>query len=229
MKIAIVTGAAGNMGNAIVKKFLEKDHFVIGAVAPEDRNSFNDPDTRFEKSKVDLLNEEDTNVFINSVIEKYGRIDVVVLTVGGFAKGNVAETSTSDITRQISLNFESAYNVIRPVFLQMKKQGSGRIFMTGARPGLDSSYGKGMVAYSLGKSLLFRLADLLNEEAKGLDVVTSVIVPSTIDTAQNREAMPSANYSDWVKPDEIAEIVYFHSTPVAKSLRENIIKVYGGS
>jgi NAD(P)-dependent dehydrogenase (short-subunit alcohol dehydrogenase family) len=229
MKIAIVTGAAGNMGNAIVKKFLEKDHFVIGAVAPEDRNSFNDPDTRFEKSKVDLLNEEDTNVFINSVIEKYGRIDVVVLTVGGFAKGNVAETSTSDITRQISLNFESAYNVIRPVFLQMKKQGSGRIFMTGARPGLDSSYGKGMVAYSLGKSLLFRLADLLNEEAKGLDVVTSVIVPSTIDTAQNREAMPSANYSDWVKPEEIAEIVYFHSTPVAKSLRENIIKVYGGS
>jgi NAD(P)-dependent dehydrogenase (short-subunit alcohol dehydrogenase family) len=229
MKIAIVTGAAGNMGNAIVKKFLEKDHFVIGAVAPEDRNSFNDPDTRFEKSKVDLLNEEDTNVFINSVIEKYGRIDVVVLTVGGFAKGNVAETSTSDITRQISLNFKSAYNVIRPVFLQMKKQGSGRIFMTGARPGLDSSYGKGMVAYSLGKSLLFRLADLLNEEAKGLDVVTSVIVPSTIDTAQNREAMPSANYSDWVKPEEIAEIVYFHSTPVAKSLRENIIKVYGGS
>jgi NAD(P)-dependent dehydrogenase (short-subunit alcohol dehydrogenase family) len=175
------------------------------------------------------LNEEDTNVFINSVIEKYGRIDVVVLTVGGFAKGNVAETSTSDITRQISLNFKSAYNVIRPVFLQMKKQGSGRIFMTGARPGLDSSYGKGMVAYSLGKSLLFRLADLLNEEAKGLDVVTSVIVPSTIDTAQNREAMPSANYSDWVKPEEIAEIVYFHSTPVAKSLRENIIKVYGGS
>ncbi len=229
MKIAVVTGAAGNLGQAIVKKFLEKDHFVIGTITPDDPSTFTNPDLRFEKSKVNLLNEVDASAFIKSVIEKYGKIDVAVLTVGGFAMGNVAETSTSDINRQIRLNFETSYNVIRPVFTQMKKQGHGRIFMTGARPGLHSVYGNGMVAYSLGKSLLFRLAELLNEEAKGTDVVTSVVVPSTIDTEQNRKAMPSASFSDWVNPEEIADIVYYHSSPAAKSLRETIIKVYGNS
>ena len=110
MKIAVVTGAAGNLGQAIVKKFLEKDHFVIGTITPDDPSTFTNPDLRFEKSKVNLLNEVDASAFIKSVIEKYGKIDVAVLTVGGFAMGNVAETSTSDINRQIRLNFETSYN-----------------------------------------------------------------------------------------------------------------------
>ena len=66
----------------------------------------------------------------------------------------------------------------------MLKQNSGRIFMVGSRPGIDMKNSKGMVAYGLAKSLIFRLAELMNDEAKGTDVVTSVIVPSTIDTPQ---------------------------------------------
>ena len=63
---------------------------------------------------------------------------------------------------------------------------------------------KGMTAYGLSKSLLFRLAELLNEESDGLDIITQVIVPSTIDTPQNRKAMPDADYSKWVKAETIA-------------------------
>jgi short-subunit dehydrogenase len=95
------------------------------------------------------------------------------INVGGFAMGSVAETKTSDIGKQYKLNFETAYNVARPVFVQMMKQNSGRIFIIGSKPGLSSVNSKGMVAYGLAKSLIFRLAELMNAEAKGTNVVTS--------------------------------------------------------
>ena len=131
--------------------------------------------------------------------------------------------------KQYKLNFETAYNVARPTFLQMLKQNSGRIFIIGSKPGLDARNGKGMVAYGLAKSLIFRLAELMNDEAKGKNVVTSVIVPSTIDTPQNRKAMPDANFENWVKADAIANVIYWHCTDEALVVREPVIKVYNHS
>jgi NAD(P)-dependent dehydrogenase (short-subunit alcohol dehydrogenase family) len=104
--------------------------------------------------------------------------------------GGIRETGSADILAQYELNFETAYHVARPVFLNMMEKGKGRIFLVGSRPGLDMRNSKGMVAYGLSKSLVFRLAELMNEEAKGTDVVVSVIAPSTIDTPQNRKSMP---------------------------------------
>jgi NAD(P)-dependent dehydrogenase (short-subunit alcohol dehydrogenase family) len=127
------------------------------------------------------------------------------------------------------LNFQTAYNIARPVFLQMMKQGSGRIFLIGSRQGLNILKGKGALAYSLSKSLLFRLAELLNAEAKGKNVVVSVIVPSTIDTPQNRESMPDADFSSWVTASQIADIIYFYSSGESSAIREPVIKVYGKS
>ncbi|HEX5651658.1 MAG TPA: SDR family NAD(P)-dependent oxidoreductase [Chitinophagaceae bacterium] len=229
MKTVIVTGASGNMGKAIVKKFLERGYFVVGTFVPNDNSPFEIEDLRFERATVDLLQEDDSASFVQAVAGKYGSIDTVVSTVGGFAMGGVMETSTQDINKQIRLNFETSYNIVRPAFLQMMKQRQGRIFMTGSRPGLHSFHANGMVAYSLGKSLVFRLADLLNDEAKGVDVVTSIIVPSTIDTPQNRQSMPAANFADWVKPQEIADIIFYHCSPEARALRETVIKVYGNT
>ncbi|MBL7708490.1 MAG: hypothetical protein JNJ86_05430, partial [Chitinophagaceae bacterium] len=81
----------------------------------------------------------------------------------------------------------------------------------------------------LAKSLLFRLAELMNEEAKGTNVVTSVVVPSTIDTPQNRKSMPDADPSTWVSADTIANIIYFYCKDEAAALREPVIKVYNNS
>jgi NAD(P)-dependent dehydrogenase (short-subunit alcohol dehydrogenase family) len=81
----------------------------------------------------------------------------------------------------------------------------------------------------LAKSLIFRLAELMNDEAKGKNVVTSVVVPSTIDTPQNRKAMPDADFANWVKPDDIANVIYHHCTDEAAALRETVIKVYNNS
>jgi NAD(P)-dependent dehydrogenase (short-subunit alcohol dehydrogenase family) len=229
MKTAIVTGASGNLGQAVVKKFIDEEYKVIGTIIPNDQVPMNFPADSFEIAVVDLMNEDDTAKFVADTISKYGSVDAAVLTVGGFAMGKIADTKTADIYKQYKLNFETAYNVARPVFVQMMKQKTGRIFIIGSRPGLDAKDGKGMVAYGLGKSLIFRLADLMNDEAKGSNVVTSVVVPSTIDTPQNRKAMPDADPSKWVKPEEIADIIYFYCTDAGAILREPLIKVYGNS
>jgi NAD(P)-dependent dehydrogenase (short-subunit alcohol dehydrogenase family) len=228
-KTVIVTGASGNLGKAIVNKFITEGYFVIGTVIPNDPATFNYPADRFEKVVVDLLNEEDSQKFVESVVSKQGSIDIAVLTVGGFAAGKIAETKTSDIGKQYKLNFETAYNIARPSFTQMTKQSSGRIFIIGSRPGLDAKSGKGMVAYGLAKSLVFRLAELLNDEAKGKNVVTSVVVPSTIDTETNRKAIPAANFDDWVKAEQIADVIHYYSTDTASALREPVIKIYNNA
>ena len=229
MKTAIVTGASGNMGQAVVKKFLDEGYNVVGTIIPNDPVPFDIDDAKLEKVIVDLMNEDDSENFVQSVIAKHGTVDAVVLTVGGFAMGKIADTKTADIHKQYKLNFETAYNVARPAFVQMMQQGSGRIFIIGSRPGINAKEGKGMIAYGLGKSLIFRLAELMNDEAKGHNVVTSVVVPSTIDTPQNRKAMPDAKTENWVKAEDIANAIYFYCTETASVLREPVIKLYNNA
>jgi NAD(P)-dependent dehydrogenase (short-subunit alcohol dehydrogenase family) len=217
------------MGQAVVKKFLAQGYQVVATIIPNDPVPFEIEDTKLEKIVVDLMDEAESEKFVQQVIAKHGSIDAAVLTVGGFAMGKIADTKTADIYKQYKLNFETAYNVARPAFVQMMKQGSGRIFIIGSKPGLSAKNGKGMVAYGLGKSLIFRLAELMNDEAKGKNVVTSVVVPSTIDTPQNRKAMPDAKFENWVKPEAIAEAIYFYCTDEAAVLREPVIKVYNNA
>lgn len=227
--VAIVTGASGNLGHAVIQKFIAAGFKVIGTVLHKDQFVFDLPADQFEKMMVDLSDETAAQQFIDTVISKYERIDAAVLTVGGFAMGKIADTKTSDIAKQYQLNFETAYNIARPVFVQMLQQTSGRIFMIGSKPGLSAINSKGMVAYGLGKSLIFRLAELMNDEAKGLNVVTSVVVPGTIDTPQNRQSMPDADFSKWVSPEKIAAVIHYYCTASADILREPVIKVYGNS
>jgi len=217
------------MGQAVVKKFLAEGYKVTGTTVPNDPVKIDINDPNFETVVVDLMDEEHSRQFIESVVGKHGSLDAAILTVGGFAMGSVAETKTADVMKQYKLNFETAYNVARPIFTQMLKQNSGRIFLIGSKPGLDHRNGKGMVAYGLAKSLIFRLAELMNDESKGTDIVTSVIVPSTIDTPQNRQSMPDAKFDSWVKPEAIADILYFHCSPEASALREPIIKIYNNA
>lgn len=204
MQTILITGASGNMGQALVKKFLAEGWKVAGTLIPNDpvKPEFNHPS--FTGITVDLMNENDAT----NMVQQIGKTDAAVLTVGGFAMGDIASTSSAGIMQQYKLNFETAYHVARPLLAQMMQQNSGRIFLVGSRPGMNMKNSKGMTAYGLAKSLIFRLAELMNEEAAGTDVKTFVIVPSTIDTPQNRAAMPGADFSKWVTPQTIAGTVY---------------------
>lgn len=229
MKTILVTGASGNMGQAVARKFLKEGFRVTGTVIPNDPVRIGIDDPAFHTSTANLMDEEAAAAMVKEISAKNGSIDAAVLTVGGFAMGDIAATSSADILKQYKLNFETAYHVARPVFAQMLQQGQGRIFLVGSRPGLDMQQGKGMTAYALGKSLVFRLAELMNEEAKGTNVVTIVVVPSTIDTPLNRASMPGADFSKWVSPDAIADAIYFYCSDAASALREPVLKLYNGA
>lgn len=229
MKIAIVTGASGNLGHAVVKRFIAAGYYVIGTIIPGETVSIELNGKNFETAVVDLLNEDQARQFVELVIIKHKRIDAAILTVGGFAMGDIDHTKTADIQQQVKLNFETTYNVARPVFIQMMEQKQGRIFLIGSRPGSDMRRSRGMVAYGLAKSMLFRLAELMNEEARDTNVVTAVLVPSTIDTPQNRKSMPGADPAKWVSTEAIAETICFYCSKEGELLREPIIKAYGYS
>ena len=229
MKTAIVTGASGNLGQAVIKKLLHEQYYVTGTIIPNDVVKIDVQGQHFETAVVDLTDENAAQQFVNAMAAKHNSIDVAVLTVGGFAMGTITNTTTTDIAKQYKLNFETAYNIARPVFNQMMQQGSGRIFLIGSRPGEDMKNSKGMIGYGLAKSLIFRLAELMNEEAKGKNIVTSVVVPSTIDTPQNRASMPDADFTKWVTPQAIAEVIYFYCSDEGMVVREPVIKVYGGA
>ncbi len=225
-KNIFITGASGNLGKAVVEKFVSKSDRVIATVSPGKNLGFQ-VSGDLQIVEADLTNEAFVHKVIQSVIEKNKTIDAAVLLVGGFAMGNVNESDGAALKKMFSLNFETAYFCARPLFEQMQKQNSGRIVLIGARPALSASAGKGVVAYALSKSLLFKLAELLNAQGASDNVITSVVVPSTIDTPQNRAAMPDADFSKWVTPEAIAEVIDFAVSN--SSLREPVFKVYGNS
>jgi NAD(P)-dependent dehydrogenase (short-subunit alcohol dehydrogenase family) len=229
MKTVIITGANGNLGRAVTKEFLDKNYKVLATVSGESEKSGIQPHSNLDIAAVDLTDEKETTAFIEKSIQKYQVIDAALLLVGGFAMGGIADTPGQDLHHQIALNFETAYYVTRPLFVHMLGNKKGRIVFVGARPALNPAQGAGLIAYGLSKSLLFKLAEFLNEAAKGLDLTVSVIVPSTLDTPLNRKSMPDANPENWVKPSEIAVTLEFLVSDMSRSLREAVLKIYSNA
>lgn len=229
MKTVIITGANGNLGTAVTRFFLDKDYQVIATVANEAMKAGLTFAPQLDVHVVDLADETAAANFIKLVIDQYHSIDAALLLVGGFAMGSVADTSSADIDQQVSLNFKTAYHVARPLFQHMLTKGQGRVVFIGARPALEPSAGKNLVAYGLSKSLLFTLADYMNEEAKGKNVTATVVAPSTLDTALNRKSMPDVNPDSWVKPEALAAILEFIVSDAGAPLRESVYKVYNNA
>lgn len=228
MKKILVSGASGQLGQAVVKQFLDNGHQVAAIAGSKPAGGF-DGNTACKWLQADLRDEQAAQQLVEELLGEWGRIDTAVLTAGGYAGGHLAETSSSSIHQQIQLNFDTAYHLARPVWQQMMKQGYGRIFLIGSKPGLQISNGAGALAYGLSKSLLFRLAELLNHDAGTANVVTAVVVPSIIDTPPNRQAMPGADFNKWVKPEIIAELIAYHASEAADGLRAPVIKIFNGA
>ncbi len=225
MKNVLITGASGNLGKVVVDRFLKDNYHVLVTSSVKSAPSSM---ANVFSYKADLTKEESAANAVRQILSDHTKIDVAVLLVGGFAMGGFKESDGLALDKMFSLNFNTAYFMARPVFQQMLHQPEGgRIILIGARPALRAKDGKNMVAYSLSKSLLFKLAELLNAEGELKNVTTSVIVPGTIDTEANRKAMPQADFSKWVNPADIAEAISYICSAKGSGLRETIFKMYG--
>ena len=228
-KTVIITGASGNLGKAAVEKFIAEGYSVVATVSPGKTLGFETAGD-VVTYEADLTNEMNVTEVIRQIIAERKTIHAAVLLVGGFATGGIDQTDGASLKKMYTLNFETSYFVARPTFLQMKQQSyGGRIILVGARPALNPAEGKDLLAYSLSKSLLFRLAELLNIEGSSMNIVTSVVVPGIIDTPLNRKSTPDADFSQWVTPEAIADTLVFISSDVASPLRDPVFKVYGRS
>lgn len=226
-KVAIITGAGGNLGRATVEKFLDKGFTVVGTLGPGKTMESSHPALSYHS--INLTEEVDVKAFVQEVIQTYKRIDAAIFIAGGFSMGNITATSSSAIQKMFQLNFMTAYPLCRAAFAQMQQQESGgNLIFIGSKPALEPEAGKGLLSYALSKSLLFSLADYLNAEGQAQDIISSVVVPGIIDTALNRKSMPDADFSKWVSPENIAELMAFICSDAAGNLRQPVYKIYGG-
>ena len=226
-KNVLITGATGNLGKSVVEQFLSEGYRVIITVTHE-------KDPGFEKNEdlipyqADLTNEAESASVVQQIIQSHQTINAAILLVGGFAAGDIASADLASVHKMISLNFDTAYNIARPVFQSMKASANGgSIIMIGSKPALYPNEGKDYLAYSLSKSMLFKLAEFMNASGAQSNIVTSVIVPGTIDTPANRKAMPKADFSKWVDPIELAKGMVYLCSDQGKSLREPVLKFFG--
>ena len=229
MKTVIITGASGNLGVTVTGKFLDSGYRVVATVINGHDQSALPAHDNLSASVVNLMNPEESKLFVLSCIKQYGQIHAVIMLAGGFAMGNIENTSASDISKMIALNFETAFNVAQPAYNHMKEHDYGRLVFIGARPALNATDGKSTMAYALSKSLLFKLSEQLNEDAKGTNIVSTLVVPSVIDTPVNRKNMPDENFEKWVRPAQLADIIEFICSEKADVIREPIVKVYNNS
>ncbi|OLY93857.1 Short-chain dehydrogenase [Cnuella takakiae] len=225
-KTILITGATGNLGTVVSQYFLAKGYTVIGTARSKDSTADN---PSFHLYTVNLADEVEVAGFVARAAADHGRIDAALLLAGGFAMGDIAATSSAAIREQVALNFETAYHVVRPLLSHMQQNGRGRIVFTGSRPALEPKAGHSMLAYALSKALLFQLADMINAANRGSGINAAVIVPGTIDTPANRQGMPDADFSTWVKPESIAAALYFLVSESGSAVSDAVLKLYNGA
>jgi NAD(P)-dependent dehydrogenase (short-subunit alcohol dehydrogenase family) len=218
----IVTGAAGNLGRAVVEKFKREGYRVIATILPDSDEEVEEADDVYE---LDVTDEKAVTAFASEYQLQYGEVDAIGLLVGGYGSGSIEQTSLEDIEKMFKLNFYSAFNMVKNFLPVMKKADFGNFLFMGARPSLQPEDGKSVVAYALSKSLVRELAKYVAEESKNTKIRAHVFVPSIIDTPQNRKAMPDAEFSNWVSPFEIAEAMHYAVNNPA--LRNTTFKLYG--
>ncbi len=219
----VITGAAGALGTAVVGKFKREGYYVIALVRPETNEQSPEADVTYE---VDVTDEKAVQEFVSEYEVQFGDLEAIAMLVGGYAPGDLETTKQQDLSQLIQLNFFSAFTVATAFLPLLKKQQRGAFLFVGARTALEPKEAKGAVAYALSKRLVNSFAEIIAEEVKDTDIRTHVFVPSILDSEANRSAMPTADFSKWVNPSDIAEAMHYAvNTP---TLTNMTFKFYGG-
>jgi NAD(P)-dependent dehydrogenase (short-subunit alcohol dehydrogenase family) len=224
MKTVLITGASGGLGQDVVAYLHEQGYQITAVIGSDKHLSLFDQLPNVQTKVVDVLDENRVTDFIDET--QSVEFQAAIVLVGGFAMGSIQETDTALLQKMIGINFLSAFNVVKPLMAQFEKQGGGQFILIGARPALNPEAGQAMVAYSLSKSLVFDLAEIINVQGKARNITATVITPSTIDTPTNRAAMPDADYSSWVPASNIAELIAFLLNDTGQMMRDTVIKLY---
>ena len=230
-KIVIVTGSAGNLGQAVARAFLAAESRLVLVDRRPDRLPKLFPELvsshdHVLATDVDALDSAAVEAMVAAAVQRFGRIDVLANTIGGYLAGTrVHETSLEAWNGSLNLNARTAFIVSKAVVPIMLEQKSGRIIHVAARTGLEGS--SRQLVHSVAKSAVIRLTETLSEELKRSGINVNCVLPDTIDTPQNRTSMPKGKFDRWVKPEAIADVFTFLASNAARAVTGAAIPVYG--
>jgi NAD(P)-dependent dehydrogenase (short-subunit alcohol dehydrogenase family) len=223
-KVVLVTGANGGLGTYVTQAFLDAGATVIGTSRKIQQSDFNHP--TFTAVAAEISTREDARTLVDQLVARFGKLDVLAHTVGGFAGGQ-AITDTDDATfqRMLDLNLNSLFHILRAALPPLRKTGNGRVIAIGSRAALEP--GAGVGAYSASKAAMVSLIRTVALENKDAGVTANAILPGTMDTPANRKAIPNADVSKWVQPASVAALVVWLASESGKDVNGSVIPVYG--
>ncbi len=223
-KIVLVTGADGGLGSHVTQAFLEAGATVIGTSRKIQQSAF--ADVNFFALAGEISTREGAKSLLDQVVARFGKLDVLAHTVGGFAGGmSVADTDDATFQRMFDLNLNSLFHILRAAIPPLRQSGAGRIIAIGSRAALEP--GAGVGAYNASKAAMMSLIRTVALENKDAGLTANVILPGTMDTPANRKVMPGADFSKWVRPAAVAALMVWLAGDDGKDLNGAVIPVYG--
>src|SRR5690606_5827165 len=172
---------------------------------------------------VDLTNSEGAQTAMDRVRAELGAIDALLNIAGGFVWSKLEDSDSALWRRMFALNLETTVNATRAALPHLMESG-GAIVNVGAAGALKAAAGMG--AYAASKAGVHKLTESLAEEMKG-KVRVNAVLPSILDTPQNRKDMPDADPSRWVQPDELARVMLFLASEAASAVTGALLPVAG--
>ena len=232
-KVAIVTGATGSLGRVVVKTLLDQGVNVVATYRSDEKQNeldgfVGEVGGRFTSVQADVTSESSVQVLFQKVIGKYGRVDILLNLVGAYSGGSeIANTKESDWDYMMDVNLKSAFLCCKTALSYMTGQNYGKIVNVSARTAVEKRFRSKSGAYAVSKAGIIVLTETIAEEVKKYDINVNCIMPSTIDTLNNRRSFPDRDFSKWVKPEQIAKVILFLVSDDSKIISGASVPVYG--
>lgn len=220
----LITGANGALGSELVNYFSSRDYQVIAVVRPG-KKQMNQKNVMYFEAE--LAEESSARDLMQEIDSRNLTIHAGMLVAGGFGMKPFMDTRREDLEEMLEKNFFSAFFIAQQLLAHMQKnETTGKIIFTGAKPALEKG-GEATTAYTLSKHMLIKMVEIINQAAGDSKARAALVAPSVIDTEPNRDAMPKADFSQWVKPQEIAAIMEQVLSDEGV-LQDIVIKAYKG-
>jgi len=223
-RIVLITGAKGGLGTSVTESFLKAGATVVGASRSIKQTDFSSP--RFAAMPVDFSSGSAVRELVDQIVARFSKIDALAHVLGGFAGGQpVAETDDKTWEKMRDLNLTSAFYITRAVLPHMRKAGYGRIVAVGSLTAVEPH--PGLAAYVTFKAALVTLIRTIALENADANITANVILPGTMDTPANRASMPTADFSKWLQPTDVASLILWLAAEQAAQITGTVVPIPG--